>query len=681
MAVITATPNPVYIPVGQTKGTTQIFWDMDGTDRGRVYVTVSPSPNSTEVPINPNEETLFDGDPEQGDRQGQKERSISLGETHIFRLRRANSAGALLKSVTVTTQKYVPVNVDQLGPVAKYLADQQPMQGIWAVLIKPGLDEVEFNFHTLLATVPIVEIWRDQAETDLAAIIFPILSGTQTQHVLRIGEPQRLSQGTKFFFKIFAATPRPHTSPPAVLRGSFITARQDVRVIYDRIFVVRDGDPGKSSSLYFAFGVGNAETKERFFGIPAPSHEEDLSDGDTAHVNKIFEVPNAPRRLWVEVKCKDDDHSMFHGDFDSPSMVPTGSGPMAEEWSYDNSEGARVWTELDTFQNGALKAAFRETPFFMATPWHFGVSFQVFGRLQVTAFPRPWIRMRSFASVFEKLGAADYGKVLGVSNGAGGGKRGGGMLATLGPDGSIYAKAVGAEARTPPRNQWMRLGGDFAGGLTAVAVDEWRVEFFALDREGAVFHKTYANGEGPDGDWSPLGGSFVRPLAATTARASIIELFGADREGHVHRLVFETDGRPGPDRWEELGGDAANGPITVDVPGLGVGLFALSRSGEVLHKRRSGRDWQPEGSRWDSLGGEFPGGTLGTRLREDGTLLIVVLTPDKMLHTIEWQDYPKRRPEERWTEAGSLDDLFQSALPAPEDVGVPPLPPITGNCD
>ena len=112
-----------------------------------------------------------------------------------------------------------------------------------------------------------------------------------------------------------------------------------------------------------------------------------------------------------------------------------------------------------------------------------------------------------------------------------------------------------------------------------------------------------------------------------------------------------------------------------------MGLFALGRSGEVLHKRRSGRDWQPEGSRWDSLGGAFAGGVLGTRLQDGGTLLIVVLTPDKMLHTIEWRDYPEGRPEERWTEAGSLDDLFQSALPAPEDIPVPPLPPGRGICD
>jgi hypothetical protein len=152
--------------------------------------------------------------------------------------------------------------------------------------------------------------------------VFPILSGVRTKHVLRIGEPQRLSQGTKFFFKIFAATPRPYTSPPAVLRGSFITARQDARVMYDRIFVVRDGDPGKSSSLLFGFGVGDAADTnpfgtplpygEPFIGIPAQFHEEDLSDGDTAHVNKVFELANAPRRLWVKVKCVDYDLTSFH---------------------------------------------------------------------------------------------------------------------------------------------------------------------------------------------------------------------------------------------------------------------------------------------------------------------------------------------------------------------------------
>jgi hypothetical protein len=281
-----------------------------------------------------------------------------------------------------------------------------------------------------------------------------------------------------------------------VLRGSFITARQDARVIYDRIFVVRDGDPGKSSFLSFFFGVGGAETKEPFIGIPAQFQAEDLSDGDTAHVNKVFEVANAPRRLWVKVKCRDYE-ILSWGSGGQSSELGGPVGPMTGEWSEESSEGAWVWTELDTFENGALKAGFRETPFFMATPWHFGVSFQVFGRLQVTAFPRPWIRMRFFGGDFEKLGAAGYGKVVGVSGGAGRGKKGSGMLAALGLDGIVYAKAVGAEAHTLPRNQWTRLGGDFAGGLTAVAVDELRVELFALNREGAVFHKSYANGEVP----------------------------------------------------------------------------------------------------------------------------------------------------------------------------------------
>jgi hypothetical protein len=72
-------------------------------------------------------------------------------------------------------------------------------------------------------------------------------------------------------------------------------------------------------------------------------------------------------------------------------------------------------------------------------------------------------------------------------------------------------------------------------------------------------------------------------------------------------------------------------------------------------------DWQPQGPGWTSLGGEFVGGCVSARY-EMGTLLIVVLTPDRKLHTLEWPGYPMGHAGP-WAEDLTLDDLLQAALP------------------
>jgi hypothetical protein len=90
-------------------------------------------------------------------------------------------------------------------------------------------------------------------------------------------------------------------------------------------------------------------------------------------------------------------------------------------------------------------------------------------------------------------------------------------------------------------------------------------------------------------------------------------------------------------------------------------VFALGRDGKVLHKHRSDREWRPGATRWDPLPGRFEG-ALVARLLEDGTLLLVVLTPDRMLHTLAWRDYPDGRPDRDWEQARTLDALCESLL-------------------
>lgn len=652
-ATITATPNPVYLPPGQASGTTHIKWDTDSDNRGRVFLSIDGGA-----------EQLFDGGA-QGKRQGQKDHpSIALGKTHVFRLRQANAAGTLLASVTVLAVKSAIIApADTFKEAVLTIGNLYGAQMIHSVTIRPGLHDVGFSFDTTLSTVPIVEIYRDASESPAALVtaVFPIFAGKRSQHVLRIGDPPRLAQNTKFFFKIFAATPSPYKSPPAVLRGSFVTARQDASVIFDRIFVVRDGDPNSDGDMFFTFGVGDADTKERLFDL-AERHREDLGDGDTAFVNKRMDVPNAPRRLWVEVRGEDEDRTIFAAPFDGlgiVGMLPTATGPMTGSWEATQSEGAWVWTELDTFEGGALTPGFREMPFSMATG-NFGVAFHVHGRLQVTAFPQPAI---TGVTPFEfKTIATAAMKDLAVA-GSGGGKA---KMAALGPDGAIYVKTVGSGEPGRPRDQWTNLGGNFAEWLTAVATDEEHLDLFALDAEGGVHHKRHTDRRRPDGAWRRLGGAIVGPLAAALGPEGRIELFGADRDGIVHHATVEPGARRSERaEWQELGGGTAGAPAALQIPGAGLGLFALGRDGTVLHKRRHGRHWQPGTRRWDAIGGGFHG-ALAARSMEGGGVLLVVLTEDRMVHRLDWKNYPEGEPAPPWEQAGTLDEVLQSMLPAPE---------------
>jgi hypothetical protein len=142
---ITATPNPVTFLgdyfMGAKKNTT-ITWNAGGNTKGRVFLSV-----------NGGSETLFDGNPQDGNGQGAKVAAVQLGQTLDFRLRQANAANTLLATVKVTT-----VETSVLPDAVVVSFNQPRFQGIYDLKVSPGIDSVTIDFKTRQPTNPLVYI-------------------------------------------------------------------------------------------------------------------------------------------------------------------------------------------------------------------------------------------------------------------------------------------------------------------------------------------------------------------------------------------------------------------------------------------------------------------------------------------------------------------------------------------
>jgi hypothetical protein len=641
-AIITAIPNPVLIPKGQSTGETTITWN--GAEQGncRVYKVVGGVEQTPPVAPIPDP-----GPP--GEPQGNFKPKLGLG-THLYRLKRVAAPNQVVASVSVFVELrnealFSSVQDGLVGATAI------PIQAITRVTVTPQADHAVFIFRTNVPTVPVLEIrFNDPDAGELLTTRFPVFGGAKTEHIITVDD---LPQGMTLFFKITAGNPLHWSSPSAVLRGSFRTGRVDAVVIFDRIVVHSDSDALSEGDLTFKFFAGDAETMS-VLHVAVPVHQEGLSDGETAFVGKSIHIQKAPPRLWVEVECEDDDD--FPLPYPGEGLHPVGklprTGPTTGFRSTDNDDLAWVLTELDTLGNGVVHQGVRETPFSMKTG-NFPLAFEVFGRLRVNG--ARGIGFRTDPAIPFDAGIA-FGQVA-LSVGTSGSKK---KMAALGPDGAVFYKLISREEPGLPRDEWIGLGGRFAGPLAAVAVDETRISLVAVDAEGAPYYKSYADGDSPEAAWQPLGGTFVGPVAVTSGPRNGIELFGIDREGIVHHRSLEATAPTGESGdWNRLVGEATSALSPVYSPRTGLALFALGRDGNVLHKRRDGREWQPGAGEWESLGGSFQG-VLTARLLPEGGVLLVVIGSDRTVHALTWRNYPEERPDEPWKAVGTIDSLFES---------------------
>jgi hypothetical protein len=655
MASITASPTIVPVVVGFLKGTTRITWSTGDNTRGKVFVSVIGKPGETQV----------DGG-STGATNGSKDQEINLGETRIFRLRQAIPPRAELASVTVTTVR--SAGPPFLAEAEARLARSGLFQDIFALKVSPGLDYVDFSFRTSQPTVPIITLTTGAPTAPPGTLVtsaFPLFKGDQVLHEVRVGNPPsfRLDQDTVYFFKIVAAARR--NLPPAEITGQFITGTQHVDVIFEKITVTRDGDPGGRGELTFTFGAGDADTKEEL-GLPwPPDVEDDLGDGEVAYVNRVIRIPHAPRRLWVGVVGEDDD-SYYLGPHCTLGRRPSPYGPWTGHAEQEACEQSWVWREFDTFDNGELKTGQRNIDFSPALQTgFFGVAFVVEGRLRINALAGATLKMRMPGWMPGAVGfALDPGRLVTVAAAAGRAD-----MVSLGPDGAVYHKTQSADEFPTSRTQWTCLGGQFTGPLTAVASGPDSVSLFVLGHGGEVFYKSHRDGDQPDAEWEKLGGKFAGPVGAVAGPKGQIELFAVATDGTVFYRTVKKDGRASGN-WENLGGKVSGLLAPVYTPRTGLSLFALGLDGMILHKSRSGKEWRPGAAKWDSLGGEFRGWITAT-YSNDGTMLLVVFAEDRTVHVQRWEHYPEEPPSKRWEKMGTIDSILEGLLSGPEPRSVP----------
>ena len=467
-ATMTATPNPVLINAGQTTGKTTIVWngDVEGPCQVREVVGAVETPVAAPALV------------------GSVTVDIGLG-THLYVLRPTAGGNTPVASVTVTVKTKPPnPNPSVLSGVQEGLLSTSaiPIQAIIRVSVTPQADNAIFVFRTTVATIPILTITFDNPDTGrLLTTRFPVFAGARTEHVIEV---DRLPQGTNLFFKITAGNPLLWSSPSAVLRGSFRTGKVDLEIIFDRIVVIHDSDELSRGDLTFECFAGETETMS-VFPIAHPVHQETLGDGQTAFIGQSIDIQAAPARIWVEVQCDDDDHFPIPFPGEGLSVVGTapGTGPANGFASTDDHDYAWIRAEFDTLENGVVQQGLRETPFSMKTG-DFKLAFEVFGRMRFNE--TRGIGFRTDPAIpFDSSSA--FSQVTVVRAKSTDKKK---MMAAIGPEGSVYFRSVTRDAPVKAVPEWISLGGRFAGPLTAVAVDDSRISLFALDREGAPFHRS-----------------------------------------------------------------------------------------------------------------------------------------------------------------------------------------------
>jgi hypothetical protein len=637
-AILTATPNPVLISAGQTTGKTTLTWA--GNEEGQCQVREVVG--AAEIAVAPPALT------------GSVTVDIGVG-THVYVLRPTAGGNTPVASVTVIAK------LASSKPASDFLTGVQegilnttaiPIQAIIRLTVTPQADIALFVFRTVVPTIPLLEIRFGNPDTgELLTTRFPVFAGAQTEHAI---EADRLPQGRDLFFKITAGNPLLRSSPSAVMRGSFRTGRVDAEIVFDRIVVVSDSDDLSDGDLTFSFFAGDTETMSVFPGPQPVHHEDGLSDGETAFIGQSIEVQFVPQRIWVEVQGEDDD--LF------PIPHPLGfvgkkPGTGSNNWfaSTDHFDFAKIRAEFDTIENGVVQQGLREMPFSLKTG-NFPLAFEVFGRMRINGTRGVGFRTDP-AIPFD--GSSAFGQVSVLTAKPGGKKK---MMAAMGPDGSVQFTAVTRDERAAHRNEWINVGGQFTGPLTVVGVEDSRVSMFALDRHGAPFHKSYSEGDRPDAEWQPLGGTFAGRLTVVAGRRDSLDLFAIDNEGSVfHRSLDGGRLNNETGKWERIGSKTGSALAALYSARAGLAVFALGRNGNVLYKRRERREWVPGAERWESLGGRFEG-VLTARLLSDGGVLLVVISSDRSVHSLTWQDYPERKPEEGWQRMGTIDSIFESLL-------------------
>jgi hypothetical protein len=417
---ITATPNPVPAPAGQTSGTTTLVWD-GGDDHPYAEVWQQ---------IDNNDETFV---VESG--KGTRQMTVEVGKTYIFRL---SDAGELLASVTVTAKNEPvppppggggggagvvlrPRRSDSMmtpGPVEHTAPPSDP--AIYVAYITdtqavPRGGAVTVTFWTSPRVTPMVEIGQARPVQADGRWIFPAgqsigqgtaLASQRTGPLSRKIETSAntfytfdstqanissLEPGTTYHYII--SVPKESGSSYNQTTGNFTTLSQTVKVFFDAVKIVNDSDPDfddifppppdipDAGEIDLWFWINHSDPSAKGHAINRFNDNSALTD-HFYDLKKEFVIENAPRTLTLSVSGLDHDgvHTIYSGRSVPPPLDgPNDSGLTEENVAKDEWDLTRFPTapgetyrqefKLVSMPNGGNKG---------------DLSFEVYGHWEIT---------------------------------------------------------------------------------------------------------------------------------------------------------------------------------------------------------------------------------------------------------------------------------------------------------
>jgi hypothetical protein len=288
---LTANPNPVIVPFGQSTGSTTIKWDSGNGSVPELYLSFNGGADQGPQPQVLAPSGSFVASP------------IAVGDTYVFKLFSKGKA-QLLASVTVKAQH-------------QYLGVCGVVQCIEKVQVKPRGTYVDFSFATAISTLPVVEVSTKTPNPGPsfkpADVVSANFAQVGTQHQAQL---TKLSPGVTYHYIITAGD---GNGKEVKQTGTFKTLDRHITVKFQTIYLIDDSDALSDGEIAFNFGVLNGCCDQPIV-YPATG-TTDFGSGDSRAVNLTKSIIDNNDTLDISAAGWDDDDDSTSVD-GFPVIVP-----------------------------------------------------------------------------------------------------------------------------------------------------------------------------------------------------------------------------------------------------------------------------------------------------------------------------------------------------------------------
>lgn len=297
---LTATPNPVTIPNGQTTGTYDLKWSTGSNLPAEFTFALDGGPESGRLAQTP------------ADSAGPF--TIEYGHTHTWRLY-TKGLQRPLRTVTITTR--------------------HPDQSCLGTCIKG----VQIDPHGTYADVKVIgttklktfELTANEPGQPVASAMIGFNAATWNTKLLT------LDPGTTYEYTLKV---RDESGNAQVRTGTFTTLKRQVTVSFDAITVTDDSDDLSEGDLAFWFSVNGGWTSGAAYTVGVDS-------GDTVNPGYTNTVVGGPDSMKLGIYGWDDDCDVFDG------LCSSGIGPGGSAGgSSGEADWATAWTTVNTLVSG-----------------------------------------------------------------------------------------------------------------------------------------------------------------------------------------------------------------------------------------------------------------------------------------------------------------------------------------